>query len=194
MNFCPLKILSEHEFFAGIALWLTPRVEDETLAHLAFRTKRGSFESVSLLLENFTNEEDISLNFDNISLPTIEDLETYSQERVIDYEQVKLFEKIEIEEFVDVVFLEFEESNETFMKDEFNLKHLALTQFHPEAKHLGFETETGIYFYILLCCLTNENVNSQKIKTKMNLYEEEFQKINFLKEEIENYRKKGDKL
>ena len=182
------------EFFAGVAVWQTPKVEDEALAHLAFRTKRGGVESVSLLLEHFINEKSIVLDFDNISLPTIENLDLYVQERIIDHEQIKLFKKIEVEKFVDAVFNEFEDDSESFMKDEINLKHLSLTQFYPEAKRLELETEAGVYFYILLCCLSKGSIDSQKIKKQTELYDEEFQKINFLKEEIENYRKIGDKL
>jgi len=176
------------EFFAGIALWFTPKVEDETLAHLAYRTKRGGFESVSLMLQNFLDEENISLNFDNISLPTIENLEYYAQNRVIDNEQIKLFEKIEVEKFIDAVFEEFKENNEPFMKNEWELRNLALTQFYPKAKGLGLSTEAGIYLYILLCCLNMEYANNQKVHSQIEKHVEEFKKINFLKKIIEEHK------
>ena len=140
------------EFFVGIALWLTPRVEDESLAHFEFRTKRGNFKSVSLVLENFLEEENIALNFDNISLPSVENLDNYVQNRVIDHRQIELFEKVEIETFVEAVFVEFEENKEAFMYDEMVLKALSMNKFYPRAKELGFE----IYYFILLCCLNQE--------------------------------------
>jgi len=178
------------EFFAGIALWLIPTVEDESLAHLAFRTKRGSFESVSLLLENFLNEEDISLNFDNISLPTIENLELYVQPRVVDHEQIKLFKKIEVEKFVNAVFDEFKENNEPFMQDEWKLRNLAITEFYGRGKELGLETEAGIYYYILHCCLNEKNFQNESIEDEIKSHKEEFKKINFLKKNIEKENEK----
>lgn len=181
------------EFFARITLWLTPSLEDKLLAHLAFRTKQGTVENITLKLENFLNEENVTLNYNNISTPIMDNLERYVQERVIDYRQIKIFDKIEIEKFVDLVFLEFKANNEVLMKDEATLKSLAMSQFYTQGKALGLESEAGLYYFILFCCLDSKHVEDTEIKEKVYQFEEEFQKVKFLQKQIQHYKIQGDK-
>jgi len=181
------------EFFAGIALWLTPEIEDASMAHLAYRTKRGYLENVKLNLEPFLAEEEATLDYDNVSIPNIPNLEDYVSKRVIDHKQVKMFNYMEVEKLINIIFDTFEQDSEPFMDNEINLKHLALTQFYHEAKRLEIETEAGIYFYILLSCLTTKNEISEEIKSEILEQNQEFKKINYLKEKIEKERANGEK-
>ena len=176
------------EFFAGTALWLTPRVEDESLAHFAFRTKRGSFDSVSLTLENFINEENISLDFNNIFLPTIEDLAVYSQERTIDYTQIKFFDEMEKVIFIDKLFIQYKKNN---YKVDNQINREKVNKLFNEAKSLDIETEAGIYKYILLSFLLDKPLATFSFYQKLLKDIDEETKIEIMDDYLSNKIKRG---
>ena len=80
------------EFFAGIAYCFTPSHEDEARLHMGWKDKNEKLDDVSLLLENFLEVKKPSLDFENVSLPDISNLNDYVEDRVIDNMQVKMFD------------------------------------------------------------------------------------------------------
>lgn len=137
------------EFFAGVALWLSPSVENINELYLAYRSKEGEVDDVNLQLEPLLKEENPSFNFDNVSLPTLANLEEYAHEVNIDYVQVKMFDDVEKTRFVNGVFREYKEEGQILYHNKETNRELALNLF-DEAKNINILSEAGIYRYILL--------------------------------------------
>ncbi|MCF6201208.1 MAG: hypothetical protein L3J42_03650, partial [Hydrogenimonas sp.] len=138
---------------------------------------------VNLQLSNLIEEENPSLNFDDVSLPTIAILEEYAHEVDIDYTQVKMFDDMEKIKFIDNVFKEYAEEGYIFYHHEDFCKQRALGAF-DEAKQAGLVSESGLYHYILLGTLTNQEIqNTVYYKRLLDLHSEE-QKIEYLKNTI----------
>jgi hypothetical protein len=173
------------EFFAGVAMWLSPSVDIETELYIAFRDKEGEVDDVTLDLSSLLQEENPSFNFDNASLPTLANLEAYAHEVTIEYVQVKMFDDVEKVKFIDDIFREYKAEGHTFYyPEEFN-KELAFNLF-DEAQHLGFASEAGKYKYILLALLVSKPISELKIYNQLVLPSTEEQRIDMLDTLITN--------
>ena len=143
------------EFFAGTALWLVPSVEKEDELYIAFRDKDGQIEDVNLQLSNLIEEETPMFDFNNISLPTLVNLEEYAHEVEIDYEQVQILDGFEKQKYLDEVFVRAKEDEYVFKNDEKTNREKA-NELFDEAKGLGVESEDGVYKYIIIALLANK--------------------------------------
>jgi len=146
------------EFFAGVAMWLSPSVEKEDELYIAFRDKEGEVDDVSLDLTRLLEEENPSLNFDNVSLPTLANLEEYAHEVEIDSVQVKMFDDVEKTRFINGIFREYKAEGQILYHSEETNKELAFNLF-DEAKSLNIVSEAGIYRYILIGLTVLEPMN-----------------------------------
>ena len=81
-------------------MWLAPSVDKVDELYIAYRNKQGMIEDVNLQLKHFIKEENPMLNFDDVSLPTVPDLEAYAHEVSIDAKQMQIFDALQKERFV----------------------------------------------------------------------------------------------
>ena len=175
------------EFFAGIAMWLSPSVEKEDELYLAFRSKAGHIDDVSLQLEPLMEEEQPMLNFDDVSFPTIPDLETYVHEIYIDQKQLAVFEEMEKRKFVDKLFEAYQEDAESFYRPESLNKEYALSLI-DDAKKIGLESEGSIYRYVWLGLSITKPLNELSFYQKLLQTKEETTKIHLMDQLIEEIK------
>ena len=114
------------EFFAGIAMWLSPSIEKEGELYLAFRSKAGHIDDVSLQLEPLLEEEHPMLNFEDVSLPTLANLKEYAHEIYIDQKQLAVFEEMEKRRFCYQILGMLDKKNKLYLVKErfFNIWYL----------------------------------------------------------------------
>lgn len=177
------------EFFAGVAMWLSPSVEKVEELYLAYRTKEGEVDDVNLQLEPLLKEENPSFNFDDVSLPTLANLEEYAHEVEIDHTQVKMFDDVEKTRFINGIFREYKIKGYTFYHDNKFNKERSLI-FFEESKNLGLLSEAGKYKYILLALLVSKSISELKIYSKLVLPSSEEEKISMLDTLITNIMEK----
>lgn len=176
------------EFFAGMALWLSPSVENEDELYIAYRTKEAEVEDVNLQLKHFIKEENPMLNFDDVSLPTLANLEEYAHEVFIDQIQIEMFDDVDKMKFIDGIFREYADKGYTFyMHEDFN-KQRSLDLF-DEAESLGLSSESGKYKYILLSLLLPKPLHEMKLYLHLQ-QEVEANKIELLDKAITEVMKK----
>ena len=169
------------EFFAGTALWLVPSVEKEDELYIAFRDKDGQIEDVNLQLSNLIEEETPMFDFNNISLPTLVNLEEYAHEVEIDYVQVKMFDDVEKTRFINGIFREYKAEGQILYHSEETNKELAFNLF-DEAKNINILSEAGIYRYILLGLTVLRPMNELKFYEKIVCAPDEVSKIKVMDE------------
>jgi len=175
------------EFFAGIAMWLSPSVEKEDELYLAFRSKAGHIDDVNLQLQPLLEEEQPMLNFDDVSFPTIEDLETYVHEIYIDKKQLAVFEEMEKRRFVDKLFEAYQEDAESFYRPEPFNKEYALSLIE-DAKKIGLESEGSIYRYVWLGLSITKPLNELSFYQRLLQTQEETIKIHLMDQLIEEIK------
>ncbi len=171
------------EFFTGVAMWLSPSVDKADELYIAFRDNDGEVDDVSLDLTSLLEEENQSLNFDNVSLPTLANLEEYAHEVDIDQKQLAVFEDVEKKRFVDGVFEEYLLKGYNFYTNEQENKKRALVAYN-EAQNLVFSTEGGYYKYILLSLLLSEPISQLGLYDKLFELAEEAEKIALIEQAI----------
>ena len=184
-NYIPTLYSEEKidEFFAGIGICLSPSVEKEEELYIAFRNIDGEIEDVNLNLSNFQQEEHASLNFENISLPTLANLEDYAHEVTIDQKQLQLFDAARKIRFIDSAFLRMKEDAYDFYHDEAVNRQRAFGLF-DEAKSMGIESEDGVYKYIVLGLMTLIPLSQTPIYEKLLAVPEEEAKLVLLNENL----------
>jgi len=176
------------EFFAGVAIWLSLHVEKEDELYIAYRTKDAQVDDVALQLTQLTKEENPMLNFDDVSLPTLANLEEYAHEVFIDQIQIEMFDDVEKRRFVDGIFEEYYRKGYTFyLNEDFN-KERSLDLF-DEAERLGLSSESGKYKYILLSLLLPKPLHEMKLYLHLQ-QEVEANKIELLDKAITEVMKK----
>ena len=165
------------EFFAGVAIWLSPSIEKEGELYLAFRSKAGHIDDVSLQLEPLLEEEHPMLNFEDVSLPTLANLKEYAHEIYIDQKQLAVFEEMEKRRFCYQILGMLDKKNKLYASKE-ELMPKACQGF-DKAIELGLKTEStqGRFIWLWLYIKENyldryENVFTQ-IKHSRSEYEKE---------------------
>jgi hypothetical protein len=179
------------EFFAGVAMWLMPSLEKEDELYIAFRTKDGEVDDVNLQLSNIIKEENPSLNFDDVSLPTLANLEEHTHEVTIDYTQMQIFDEEEKTKFIEDVFEKLKKDIYTFNHSEESSKEKAFS-FLSIAKTLGIESREGIYDFIVYGLLSPVPIQETQVYHKLRELPNEESKKDLLSLEIWNimqYRK-----
>jgi len=174
------------EFFIGAAMWLAPSVEKADELYIAYRTKEAAVEDVNLQLKHFIKEEHPMIDFDDVSLPTLANLEAYTHEVFIDQIQIAMFDEMEKMKFIDNIFKAYKEEGHQFYHPETFNKELALKLF-DEAKSLNIVSEAGIYRYILLGLtvlkpmkelkLYHDIVNTENEESKIRIMDDFMNKI-----------------
>jgi hypothetical protein len=137
------------EFFAGIGYCFAPSYEDETRFYMGWRDKNGKLDDVSLLLKNLLELKEPSLDFSRVSLPSIANLNDYVDDRVIDHMQVKMFDDMNLTNFIKALFKEYENEGIGINLDEEEKVKRAYVLVE-EAKKLELKTQAGLYWYVLL--------------------------------------------
>ena len=143
------------EFFTGVALWLSPSTTDETMLYIAYRDKAGEIEDVNLNLSDILEEETPMLNFDDVSLPTLPDLEAYVHEVTIDYRQMQLFDGLQKELFVKVSLHLYQSQGYMNIDTTQLWVDKGLTLLY-QAMREGVSDDTGLQHYILLGLLLDK--------------------------------------
>jgi len=174
------------EFFAGIAMWLSPSVEKEDELYLAFRSKAGHIEDVNLQLQPLLEEEQPSFNFDDVAFPDTHYL--HAHEVYIDQKQLAVFDEMEKQKFVDKLFEEYRFKGYNFYMDEEKQKAL---KSYNEAQTLGFKTEGGYYKYILLSMLLPQPLSQFDLYHKLLELREEEDKIALLEQAINEVKQRS---
>jgi len=154
------------EFFMGTAMWLMPNIEKEEVLYLAFRDKEGNIEDVSIDLTPFENEPFPSLDFQNVSLPNIPNLEAYAHEIEIDFAQLQLLEKSDRKKFILEVI---DEATQQQLIDK-SKKEIAVKKAHQlfdEANEIGIESEIGVYHYIACSFAVNRSLKETTLYEKL---------------------------
>ena len=123
------------------------------------------------------------LNFDDVSLPTVPDLEAYAHEVSIDAKQMQLFDLLEKQKFIDTLMLELRKDGYLNDRNKRAVKEKALRLF-DEAKHFNIQTQAGMYYYIFLALLLSKPIEQSRYYTQLLNLKEEEEKITLLKKEI----------
>ncbi len=126
------------------------------------------------------------IDFDDVSLPTLANLEAYAHEVFIDQIQIEMFDEMEKMKFINGIFKAYKEEGHQFYHPETFNKELALKLF-DEAKSLNIVSEAGIYRYILLGLtvlkpmkelrLYHEIVNTENEESKIAIMDDFMNKI-----------------
>jgi len=120
-------------------------------------------------------------DFNNISLPTLVNLEEYAHEVEIDYVQVKMFDDVEKTRFINGIFREYKAEGQILYHSEETNKELAFNLF-DEAKNINILSEAGIYRYILLGLTVLRPMNELKFYEKIVCAPDEVSKIKVMDE------------
>jgi len=144
------------EFFAGVAMWLSPSVEKEDELYIAFRDKDGEVDDVNLQLAQFIKENATMLHFDDVAFPDTSYLQAH--EVYIDQKQIAMFDDVEKVKFINDIFREYKVEGQVFYFNEERNKELAYS-LYDEAKSLNIVSEAGIYRYILIGLTVLEPMN-----------------------------------
>jgi len=180
------------EFFAGIAYCFAPNFEDETNLYMGWRDKNGKLDDVTLLLENFLETKEPSLDFSNVSLPNIENLNEYVDDRVIDHMQVKMFDDMNLTFFIRRLFSEYE-TDEIVINLNEEEKMKRAYRLVNEAKKINIETQAGLYRYVLLGLALSEPTVEFEFYIDMKNSNSELEKIEIMDETLEFMRTKEKK-
>jgi len=149
------------EFFAGAVLWLSPNVGKVDELYLAYRNKDGKVEDVNLQLQNFIKEENPALNFDDVSFPTIPELEAHAHEVVIDYTQMQIFDTLQKEIFVKESLQMYHEQGYTDITAIRSYIDKGL-EFLYQAMKEGVSDDTALQRYMLLGLLLDKPLHAYK--------------------------------
>ena len=171
------------EFFAGIGMWLSPSVEKEDELYIAFRDKNGQIDDVSLQISNLLKEKTPMLYFDNVSLPTLHELESYVHEVSIDQRQLQLLNDAQKVKFINAAFLKMKDDAYSFYDDEVVNKKKAFDLF-DEAKLMGIESDDGVYKYIVLGLLKRMPINKTSLYEKLLAVSDETIKLELLNKNL----------
>ena len=174
------------EFFAPVAFWLTPSIEDELSAHFSFKFLNKSVKNVSRSLRNFIDEKDVQIDFSNILVP--HETNVYPVTVNIDKLQVKMFDNMQVTVFVNKLLREFKEDNIAFperKKGEVEYAH----ELFEEANKLEIQTEAGMYHYLLMGLSSKEPLSKYQFYYDIKDSSNEFEKINIMNETIALMRK-----
>jgi len=158
-----------------------PQIEDGLYAHFSFKFPSERIENVSLSLNNFINEKDAHIDFNNILVPS--EAKVYPIDRNIDQLQVNMFDNIERTVFINKVLKEFEEDNIVFQPTEEGSVINAHNLF-KEANKLEIYTEIGVYRYVLIGLLLNEPCDTFQYYENLRKSNNEFEKIIILDENL----------
>ena len=167
------------EFFAGIAYCFAPSHEEETRLYMGWRDKNGKLDDVNLMLENFLDVKEPSLDFENVSLPDISNLNDYVDDRVIDHMQVRMFDDMNLTNFIKALFEEYDsEGIEINLDEEEKVKKVyALVE---DAEKLEIKTESGLYRYILLGLALPEPIKEFQFYVDLENASNELEKIEIM--------------
>ena len=150
-----------NEFFAGVAMWLVPSVENENELYIAFRDKEEQVDDVNLQLKHFIKEKSPMLNFDNVRFPTQASLEVYGHEVKIDHTQMQMFDKIQKEKFVKASLQMFHEEGyshitaiRTYIDKGLELLYQAMQE--------GVSADTALQRYMLLGLLLEKPLHAYR--------------------------------
>jgi len=171
------------EFFAGIAVWFSPSAIKENEFYIAYRGTDATVKDATLLLSNIDiKEKPLMLNFANISVPNIPNIEAYKTERTIDYVQVQIFRELAKKSFLEALFKEYKEEGEVFRHPMDTCTELA-SSMYDEAKEVhGIQTEGGIYRYILLGLTALKPLQELSIYHELQTLTQEWEKVKLLDE------------
>lgn len=179
------------EFFAGIAYCFAPNDEDESKLYMGWRDKNGKLDDVSLMLENFLETQEPSLDFENVSLPNIENLNDYVDDRVIDNMQVRMFDDMTKTHLINKILNEFDEESIDFQLEE-EVKVKKAYDLVEDAKKLGLCSQASFYRYLLLGLAISEPLNSYQFYCDLEEESDELKKIAIIDaivQDVLNYKK-----
>ncbi|HIP02983.1 MAG TPA: DUF4123 domain-containing protein [Campylobacterales bacterium] len=183
------------EFFAGIAVWFSPSAIKENEFYIAYRGIDAKVKDATLLVSTVNiTENPLMLNFANISVPNIPNLEAYKTERTIDYVQVQIFREFAKKAFLEALFKEYIEEGEVFYHSMDTYMELA-SPMYDEAKEVhNIQSEGGIYRYILLGLIALKPMNELSLYHKLQILTEEWEKVKLLDEQIIHIKNKLKEL
>jgi len=177
------------EFFAGIAVWITPLPRKKDMLHVAYRGRDTSIVSAALNLTHVDiKEKPLKLNFENIHMPDSVNLEYIATERTIDYIQVQMFRDFAKKVFLEALFSEYKSEGESFYHSEDVCMEQA-SILYDEAKEVhNIHSEGAIYRYILLGLIVLQPLNELSLYHTLHTLEQEWEKVTLLDEEIANIK------
>ena len=182
------------EFFAGIAYCFAPSFEDETKLYMAWRDLNGKLDDVSLLLKNFLEVKEPSLDFERVSLPNIENLNAHVDDRELDFMQVKMFDDMTLTHFINKILTEYDEEGISLPLEEEAKVKKAYTLV-KEAQKIGLSSEASFYRYVLLGLLISDPLNSYQFYCDLEEEHDELKKIaiiDVIVQDVLNYKNKQE--
>jgi len=173
------------EFFAGTAVWFSPLLTTEEMFYIAYRGKDATVKSATIDLTQIDiKEKPLKLNFTNMSLPDIPNLDVYGTERTIDYIQVQMFRNFAKNAFLKALFEEYKAEREVFYHSDEMCMELA-SSMYDEAKEVhNIQSEGGLYRYILLGLTLLKSLKESSLYHKLQTLTEEWEKVQLLDEQM----------
>jgi len=183
------------EFFKGIAVCFVPLVEENDALYIAYH---GSDETVNFatidLSQVNVEEHSLKLNFNHILLPNSMDMAVYVDERVIDNQQVQMFKAFSKRDFLKNLFEEYQEDGEVFYHSNEKGMVLASTMFDEAKEVHNIHSEAGMYSYILLRLIVLKPLQELTLYHTLLQFTEEWEKVQYLREELETLQNKVKEL
>jgi len=183
------------EFFAGVAMWLMPSVTQEELLYIAYKNKKEQIEDVTLNLNLFLQEEEATLNFNDLYFPNQSNLAPSIDEIIIDYTQMQRFDALQKERFVKTSLQMYQtqgyreiETNQTSID-----KSMVLIY---EAMEAGIEKDIGLQRYMLLGLLLGKSLKGYAFYKEIVYAPMQEKKIEILEQllwKLEKQRRAHDK-
>ena len=179
------------EFFVGTAMWLMPDIEKEEELYLAFRDKRGEVEDVHIDLAPLEHEPFPSLDFETVSLPHTPELETYTHEVNIDFEQFEILRKYKTEKFAQILLAKMIKDGYIPQEEEHHKEKVMMLIAEAQALDLGMdaqkeneENNDEIYKYVLCAWLTVVSMQETKLYQELLTLSDASAKVELLNQVI----------
>jgi hypothetical protein len=179
------------EFFAGIGVIASPIIEDSKNYYIAYRNTAGYVNAGEFALADI--DKTLNLTFGGILLPESESHLIAEPERHIDHHQYKLFQDIERDKYLELVYNELDEEPYVLKanpRENTQLVH----KLYNEARDIEITSEGGVYHYLLLGLYIGSELKDSKLYEGLSVPPTESGKVNIIKKLIEEIPKKQEKI